>query len=186
MTQALALEDLEELTEEHIPVELLADPSHPSNEEFYQSLNAIRRAIVHQSTVMRQIEVQAVKLHMTGMPATKIAEKIDVAPQSVYKYLKKPEATRLRALLTHMQQLQDGPTEEHRKNLLYRIAQENQAQRPSVAVSAIQEINRMSGTYEPKMAGGNLNITINSEILPRGSLDVLPAGMTIEGELADD
>ena len=46
------------------------------------------------------------------------------------------------------------------------------------AIAAVQEMNKMSGTYQTdSMFSGNqgtINIQINGELLPRGPLDTLP------------
>ena len=184
MTTTLALEHLDEMTEEQLPIELLNDPAHPQNDQFYQSLNQIKRAILHQSAILRPIQVNAAKAALSGITHVKIAKKLDVHPQSVGKYLRDPGVKRLQELIRHMQHMLDGPTNEHRKNILYRIAIDNEHQRPSVSVSAIDMINKMSGGYDQQAPNNTVNITINNELLPKGELDILPHGMTvIEGEV---
>ncbi len=157
----MALEHLDEMDEDNLPIELLNDPAHPKNDQFYQSLNQIKRAIVHQSAILRPIEVQAAKYDLTGITHVKVAEKLDVGAISVGKYLKKPGVIRLQQLIRHMQHLLDGPRQEHRKNILYRIAIDNEHQRPSVSVSAIDMINKMCGSYEEKSATNTVNFSIN-------------------------
>lgn len=179
----LELADLDEMLEDDLPKELMVDPTHPSNDAFYESQRQITAAISLQTARLRPIEVQATKLHFTGLPQTKIAERLDVGAMSVGKYLKKPDARRLLALLSHLQQLNDGATLAHRKHILYRIAIDNEGHRPNVSVQAIQEINKISGAYEPAQASNVFNIQINSELLPRGQLDTLPKPHIIEGEI---
>ena len=89
---------------------------------------------------------------------------------------------------TNLQQKLDGPTQDHRKGLLFRIALDNEKEKPSVAITAITEINKMSGSYEQQGGGIVNNITINGELLPRGALDELPPVHTIEygGAQTDD
>jgi len=184
MTEALlALDSLDELCEEPLPIELLKDPYHPGNDVFYQTLNQIKGLINLQSVKLRTIEVQAVRQAFKGLKKTQIAENLDVGYQSVLNYLKKPDSLRLLQLLTHMQILLDGPQKEHRVHMLYRIAIDNECDRPTVAVSAIQEINKMSGVYEPAAQVGGLNVTINNEVLPRGELDKLPEPHIIEAQI---
>lgn len=178
----MALENLDEMCEDDLPAELLQDPAHPANDLFYQSLSQIKAAINLQLVLIRPIEAQATRLHLQGLSHTKIAEKLDVGAASIGKYFKKPNVLRLKRLLNHLQHLLDGPNQDHRKNILYRIAIDNESQRPSVSIQALQEINKMSGSYEPIDKGVAVNITINSEQLPRGKLDQIPQGMTIDQE----
>ena len=184
MAELMALEHLDEMCEDNLPIELLNDPAHPANDKFYETLNQLKAAINLQMVLCRPIEVEAAKLDLQGLTHVKVAHKLDVAAQSIGKYLKKKEVRRLQSLIRHLQHLLDGPNLDHRKNILYRIAIDNEGQRPSVSIQAIQEINKMSGAYEEKSTHGNtVNITINNELLPKGKLDELPIGMTIEGEV---
>ena len=183
----MALDDFELMTEDELPIEQHKDPNHPENADFYTSLTVIKRAIEAHMVGMRSIEVAAVKMEIRGKSHTKIAEALDVGGASVGRYVSSDSARRLKQLIRHLQQMLDGPQDEHRKNILYRIAIDNEKKRPTVTIQALDLINKMAGSYEPKESQRDINITINNELLPRGKLDELPHGMTlIEGEVEND
>ena len=171
--------------EEHLPVEMLVNPDHPSNEQFYADLAHIKRAVIAAQNKLRPMQRHAVLLHRQGLNNTEVAKKIDTTPVTVGKWLKSKEAVRYQAVMDHHQQMLDGPQFDHRKNILYRIALEQMKSQPKTSISAIQEINKMSGVYAENAAGGfsgDINISINGELMPRGALDVLPE--TFETRLA--
>jgi len=184
MSQLLRLEDIEEICEEPLPLELLKDPYHPSNDVFYESLEDIRRSITHQQATMRPIVVEIIKYVHTGLPQTKIAEKLRVTPQTVSNHARSPNGKRLLQLIRHYQQLLDGPQHAHRQHMLYRIALDNELNRPNISIAAVQELNKMNGAYDTAAQSTSLNITINNELLPRGPLDQLPKAHVIQGQIA--
>jgi len=170
----LALVDLDELTGGELEPEMLLDPYNPKNDRYYQGLDDVRRRIAHQKSQMKPKQVTAVKLALSGLSGVRIAEKIKVSSNTVSKWLNSPAAIRLGTLLDTLNAYLDGPNKEHRKHMLWRIAVDNEELRPSTTISAVQEINKMSGSYEPSSSGSQINITINSELLPHGELDKLP------------
>lgn len=175
--------------EDHLPQELLHDPHHPRSDSFEQNVIGIQRAILAQRNQMKPKMREAIQLHHSGLPATKIAERIKVTAPTVGKYINSDKGQRLLALFNHLQAKLDGPTSDHRKGILYRIAVDNEKERPNIAVTAIQEINKMSGAYEQSGDGNAINITINNELLPSGKLDELPPVHVIEGtatQIEDD
>ena len=161
--------------EESLPPEMLLDPYHPKNDRFYSELNHTKRAVLATSNALRPMHRQAVAMYRGGMNYTEIAKKLDSTLSTVSKWVNAPQAKRLSALMDHHQHQVDGPNSEHRKAILYRISMDNEKYHPSISIKALQEINKMSGTYE---TGDNIqnqvNIQINGELLPRGALDVLP------------
>ncbi len=171
--------------EEHLPPECLLDQFHPQNHQFYQDLNHIKRQILATGNRLKPYQREAVRLHRTGMNHTDIGKKLDISAPTVGKWIQLPEALRLKALMDHFQMLNDGPNAEHRKNILYRIAIDNTQKKPRVTIAAIQEINKMSGSYAPEGQQGNVvNISINGELLPKGALDTLP--QTYEGTYREE
>ena len=161
-----------------LPPELLLDPEHPDNDRYFDSLAHIKRAVMDAQLRLRPMQRHAIMLHRNGMKNKEIANKLDINPNTVSKYLNLPQAQRLMRVMDHHQHQIDGPNFEHRKAILYRIALEQEKSQPKTTITAIQEINKMSGVYQQDQggmhAGGDINIQINGELLPRGALDVLP------------
>jgi hypothetical protein len=175
--------------DEHLPPEMLLDKDHPKNDQYYKSLQKIERSIRVQGNLLNPNQREVARLTRTGIKTRDIAKKLNIAPATVRKYNNNPDVLRLRSLLDHYQHLQDGPNIEHRKAILYRIVLDNEVDKPNIAIQGIQEINKMSGSYENQQAGNNgnvFNIQINGDLLPRGGLDVLPetyeSRKLIEGE----
>ena len=164
--------------DEHLPVEMLLNPEHPSNEQFYQDLAHIKRAVIAAQNRLRPMQRHAVLLHRQGLNYTEVAKKIDTTAITVSKWIKSKEAVRYQATMDHHQQMLDGPQFDHRKNILYRIAMEQMKSQPKTSISAIQEINKMSGVYQSDGQfannSGTINIQINGELMPKGALDVMP------------
>lgn len=170
---ALTLENLDEYVEPNLPPEVLLDPYNPANDKYYEQKADLERRIVHASKIMKPKQVRAAKLSFTGMSFKEIAEKVGVTPTTASRYVNNPEARRLLSLLRHYQHFLDGPNDKHRIAFLYRIAVDNEHNKPSVAIAAFSEINKMTGAYDQGGAAQSPNITVvvNHQVLERGALD---------------
>lgn len=170
-----------------LPPELLLDPEHPDNDRYFDALAHIKRAVMDAQQRLRPLQRHAVMLHRQGLKNTEIAKKLDLNDNTIGKYINSPEAQRLMRVMDHHQHQLDGPNFEHRKAILYRIALEQEKKQPKTTITAIQEINKMSGVYQDGPGSGGvhneINIQINGELLPRGPLDQMPE--TYETRLAN-
>ena len=182
---------------EDLPPELLLNPEHPDNDRYFQSLEHINRAVTDAAAKLRPLQKHAVLLYRTGLNDTEVAKKLDCSPQAVSGWVNSKQGRRLVAVVDHQQRLKDGPNFEHRKAILYRIALEQERAQPKTTIAAIQEINKMTGVYAENAlgginAGGDVNISINGDLLPRGALDVMPntyetrqAALTVDGDFRE-
>ena len=179
---------------EHLPGELTLDLHHPMNDAFQRRIDELSGKIQAFGRLMPKKKRDVAKLYCRNLTTRDIAKRVDVCPQTVRKWLRLPKVAHLVLLIEHLKQAIDGPNLEHRKGILYRIAIDNEEKRPNISIMAIQEINKMSHSYaQPEQQAGNVvNIQINGELLPRGSLDTLPETFEnkaiappIEGKLAD-
>ena len=180
-----------------LPPELLLDPDHPDNDRFFDSLAHINRAVRDAAAKLRPIQKHAALLYRQGLNYTEISKKLDVTPTSISKWMNDPTAKRFLSVMDHHQRMRDGPNFDHRKAILYRIALEQEKSQPKTTIAAIQEINKMSGVYADNAsgginAGGDINISINGDLLPRGALDVMPntyetrqAALTVDGDFRE-
>jgi len=170
----LTLDNLDELAEIDDP-DLLVDPYHPHNDRYFSSQRDIMRKITHAKSQLKPKQVRVVELALSGLKTAQIAEKIKVTPATVLKHIRHPDAIRLAQLLQHLTQLRDGPKKAHRQHMLYRIAVDNEVNRPAIAISALDQLNKLAGSYEQQGNHGNsINITINGAAMPKGALDKLP------------
>jgi hypothetical protein len=169
---ALALDRIDEYCESDLPVEATLDPYHPANDRFYKSKLEMERQIVHAQAILRPKQVLAVKAHFAGKTNVAAAKTIGVAQNTIAKYIKAPDAQRLLALLRHYRHHIDGPGFDHRKSFLWRIAVDNQPTKPSVAIAAITEINRMEGVYDKKtQTSSTITVIVNNDVLQSTTLD---------------
>ena len=158
----------------HLPPEFLLDKYHPRNDAYFADLTMTRKRINSHKNLMKPLAAAAVYMHISGKNYRDISARLNIGPTTISKYVNSPDGKRLRALINHHQQQVDGPNDEHRKAILYRIVVDNEALDPAVAITAIKEINKMSGTYESTGTGNVINIQINQDLMPKGALDVLP------------
>ena len=169
-TKHLALREAE-----RVPAELSEDPVFPGADRFYAAIDKVERTILHYSRALKVKEVKALKLRFKGVAVTSVGKEVGMATETLRKLESSVKGSRLLALMSHLEHLRDGPRVEHRRNLLYRIAADNELNRPRIAVAALQELNKMAGLgLSGAEAGGGVNITINNELFPRGALDVPP------------
>lgn len=161
----------------NLPPELLLDKYHPHNDRYFQELKLVRMRIASQKALMKPKAAAAVYLFLSGSNYREIGDKLNIGPTTTSKYIQSTEGKRLASLINHHQQQIDGPNADQRKGILYRIVVDNERDDPNTAISAVKEINKMSGSYETPGSGsqGNtINIQINADLMPKGALDVLP------------
>ncbi len=180
MTNALQLSELDDLLNEVDDVDLMLDPHHPGNDQYFKTQQDIHRKIRATKALLKPQHVALIEQHIGGKTNTQIALQAGVSPATVGRYVNSESGQRLIALSQYLNQHRDGPKKEHRLHMLYRIAVDNEKERPSIAISAIQEMNKLSG-FTNQQAGGSTiqdnrvyNVQINGELLPRGALDNLP------------
>ena len=144
-------------------------------DDYLQTLTQIQKAIVYASKQLKPTQVQMAKLHHKGSNFTEIAAAVGKAPTTVSKHLDKPEVQKLLSLLQYYEIALDGPSIAQRRNMLWRIAKNNEQVAPKTSISAIAEINKVDPVLAAQNSGntGNstINIQINEQILPRGVLD---------------
>jgi len=155
------------------PVEQFdADPYHPDSDPYMARERRIRRMLVDQSAKMRPKQVESVKQAAQGRSYKEIAKNLGLTPTTVSKHVRSPEGRELLNLIRTMQAHRSGPTAEHRAGILYRIAVDNEKDKPTVTISAIQEINKMEGSYKRDESDNTkIQIVINNDLMPRTTLD---------------
>jgi len=155
--------------------EALLDEDNPANDPYFRSLRDVQRAMVAQQAAMRANHVEMCKLKHRGMGNTKIAEQLNVTPTTVSNVTCGERGAVLLELLRVYEALIDGPNIAQRQHMLWRIASRNEERDPRVTLSAVGELNRMTGASgaatTPGGQGQVINIQINQELFPRGALD---------------
>jgi hypothetical protein len=172
--------------EENLPAELMLDEHHPMNDAYQKNIREVEQKVFAVGRLMKPKFRECARLQRANMPTKDIAKRLDVTTRSVYKWMARPDVIRYSTLLDYLAAAREGPSIEHRKGVLWRVALDNEEKRPNITVQAIQEMNKMAGVYNQD--GGNhnnvVNIQINGELLPKGNLDRLPE--TFESTYTDE
>ena len=153
-----------------LPAECLIDAYHPDNSEFMKSVNHMKQLVVVASAKCRPRHVKAAKMHMDGKSNIQIAEAIGFKPTTVSIIIHRKEVQELIALLRHYSGLWDGPTAQHKKRILWEIAQDNQKTDPKETRGAIDLLNKMDGIYTQKI-DHEIKVTIDSGTFKHSVLD---------------
>lgn len=166
--------DFTHIDSELLPAEYLVDPYSPVGDKFFQRLELLRKQIVAASAdLVRDKHIEVVKLHFIGRSRAEICEETGYVSGTVGQILKRDDARRLLNLMRLLSLTESGPTEMQRKDLLWRIAVDNEKKDGRLAVAAIGEINRMEGTGS--VIGGDgkvLQVIVQNNVLAKGPLDV--------------
>tara|TARA_R110000803_G_scaffold141021_2_gene207541 strand:+ start:76 stop:582 length:507 start_codon:yes stop_codon:yes gene_type:complete len=158
---------------EYLPPELLLDRSHPSNDKYLKNLEGVQRRLVAISATMPRKHLDIVKLRHNGKPIKDIAAQLKINVQTVYNALNSEKGQQMTNLLRYHQQGMEGPSSAHRVNVLWRIAIENEHREPKTAISAISEMNKMTGEYLPAdTKNGGITVVITNNVLQPGPLDI--------------
>ena len=162
--------------EENLPSELMLDEHHPMNDKFQQQIRQVEQKVFGVGRLMKPKHREAARLQRTQMATKDIAKRLNITTTTLCKYFNRPDVIRYSTLLDYLAAAHEGPSTEHRKGVLWRVALDNEEKRPNITVQAIQEMNKMSGTYQQDTHNSHnvVNIQINGELLPRTGLDVLP------------
>lgn len=174
---ATALEDEGFDPTEHVPTELLADPSNPANHEFYRNTAMIQRHVRAAKAKLTAKQRDAAIMIDSRKSVSETAKTINVSPNTIYRWVKTAPFKEFLAARAYLRALQEAPRAALRMNMLYRIAINNTDKAPKTAIAAIKEINLMTGAYpdtsanpnNPFAKGGTVNIIING--VQAGPLD---------------
>jgi hypothetical protein len=153
------------------------DRYHPENDSYMQAVGHIQRQIMHQTTLLRTKQVNILKTVFTGANYTETAKKHGTTSATVSRLVKSPDGQRLLNLLQYHLHAIEGPNESQRRNILWRIAQDNELRNPATAIKAVSELNKMHfQQYTVKQNENALSkpqvvININQDLLPKGALD---------------
>jgi len=152
--------------------EVLSDPYHYANDEFVKNTIALKKEIARAMINLTPNQRYTVKETVKGVPQSDIAAELGVSASTISTSLKKTKVNAVLNMLMHYELMLDAPLEFQRKNMMWRIAVDNEKSKPKVAISAIDTLNKMTKTYATEQNGvGTVNIVINNANLPRGVLD---------------
>jgi hypothetical protein len=160
------------------PEEFL-DRANPENDGYMKAIEHVQRKIMHASSMLRPKQVNTIKSVFSGQSYTEAGANNQCHPQTVSKLVHSTLGQRLLTLLQYHLKLLEGPNEALRRNLLWRIAADNEEKAPKTSIQAISELNKMhyqNQQLQNPDAGGaqiapQITINIDQRILPKGVLD---------------
>ena len=141
----------------NLPVDMMLDKYHPDNTQFYKTNRQLERLIVMQSKLCRQRHINIAKLHLKGERNVDIAERLNISPMTVSTILRRSEVQELINLLRYKNSHHDSVTIAH----------------PRVAITCIQEMNKMDGVGKEDLnkQPSQVTIVINQDQMPKTVLD---------------
>lgn len=155
---------------EHRPLAVVEDRYYPENELSARKEHELKKQIVELSKDFEPWQAKACQRYAYGEGITSVASNVKRANGVVKKWLDSYAAQQVLALWHAVQVYQQGPNEAQRRNMLWRIALDNEKEDPKEARGAIAELNRMDDAKRG-IGGNKIEIVINNELLPRTKLD---------------
>lgn len=156
--------------QKYLPPEILLDSYHPANQQYFQNIHNLERALVAASQDAGAKYTTIAKLHHRGMRNKDIAEEVGCHATTVSNALKSDKVKKINTLLFYLANLRDGPNLEQRKRTLWEIAVDSKELDPKTSIAAVQEMNRMDGVGKEKH-DTKIEVTINQQLMPKGALD---------------
>lgn len=159
-----------EMTRDLMPESLKNNKYYVGNDVHIKNEMAVREEIIEMQKDVDPIQAAVAKLYAHGQSLANIAKTLRISAAKLKVAVKHPSVVRLIHHWQSLEVLRDGPNEIQRKQMLWRIAVDNEHQDPKEARAALAELNKMAA---PKggAATGTFNIVINNDSLPRGPLD---------------
>jgi hypothetical protein len=156
-----------------LPAEYVVDKYSPAGDKFFKRLGLLKKHIMAATgELTRSRHLEVVRLHHIGKSTKEIGELTGYRATSIYPILNSAPAERLLALMQMLRLEEEGPLDMQRKALLWRIAVDNEKDKPDSAIRAVGEINRMNGVG---VKGGDslrsLTVVVNNQVLAVGPLD---------------
>ena len=185
MTTAPTLQQLIKAESEEEDFELperFLQEHHPANDNFLKEKIHLERAMVaQQAKFKRRWHLQVIKQTHNGARNKDIAAEMRRSPATISKIINSKDAKNLLHLMNVYATHTRGANVSQRQALLWEVAQNNKADRPSIAVQAISELNKMDFKQQElqlRQQEANqhnhtqpISITINEKHLPRTTLD---------------
>ena len=165
------------------------DELSPLNDKFHQDKRWIEKSLKAAAARLSPIQRETARLYQMGQKTVKIAETLQIAPQTVRKHLKLDKTQEYMLIAQQYHSLLSGFTYKHKEAMLQRIAMREEIGRPSIAIAAIQTSNNMQeaiAAREDRLKGvgtGTTTIIINPETMPQTALDKLPT--TVDGDFTE-
>ena len=160
------------------PAEFL-DRHHPENDQYMRAIEHVQGKIMFLTTMLRPKQVNMLKSVFAGESYTQTGQRHGAVPTTVSRLVHSKYGQQLLNMLQYHRQLVEGPNEAQRRNMLWRIAQNEEELAPKTSITAVAELNKMHNqailVANPNAGGQQaptqVTININQELMPKGKLD---------------
>lgn len=156
------------------------DRHHPENDSYMRAIEHVQGKIMYLTTVLRSKQVNLLKSVFAGDNYTQASKIHGTTPSTVSKLVKSKYGQQLLNMLQYHRQLVEGPNDAMRRNMLWRIAQNEEKLDSKTSIKAISELNKMHFQQiqvDNPNAGGQTQvnqttiINIDQTLMPKGALD---------------
>ena len=155
---------------ELMPDALQNDVYYVGNDRFVQQEMKVKAEILDLQQSVEPWEARLAQLYAAGTSKREIGKQLKKTGRMMANALDTLPVQTLVHHWQHLAVLRDGPNEIVRKQMLWRIAVDNEKADPKETTKALAELNRMAA---PKggAPGQTLNIIISNQVLKKGPLD---------------
>lgn len=142
----------------------------PQNSSYEKRVGRVQQDILTLAEDMQEWQVEFARRYANGESKTKLCKELKRCDKTIKKFLGTAKAQILIQYFKLLLDVESGPTEAVRKNMLYEIALDNQKEDPKEATKALAELNKMDANKNTGVVGGNITINI-VDTLGKGALD---------------
>ena len=161
---------LPSITGTRTPLVVVDDKYYPDNEYSKQQEFALKEQILTLTKTVEPWEAETARRFAYGETANAITKVTKKQHKLVIACLNMQAVQDLIALWQAVIVYQQGPNEMQRKNMLWRIAIDNEKLDPKETIKAIAEMNRMEDSKRG-VGHNRIEIIINNETMPSTALD---------------
>jgi hypothetical protein len=160
---------LSEASREMMPETLRASDYYVGNDQSVQEEFALKQEIAEFAKGFEPWEVEIAKRSARGESQHAVGKAIGKRHSTVVEALRKPALEQLIHYFVHLAIVQDGPNRLLRRNMLWRIAVDNEKTDPKESIKALAEMNRMEQGLRQT---GGFTVVINGvDLSKRGAID---------------
>jgi hypothetical protein len=174
-----AVEHVDNDSHHHQDPKDFLDRHHPENDDYMRAIEHVQGKIMFLTTMLRSKQVNMLKSVFAGENYIQVGRRHGAAPATVSRLSKSTYGQQLLNMLQYHRQLVEGPNEAMRRNMLWRVAQNEEELDPKTSIKAIAELNKMhfqqiqidapaNGGQQPTT---QVTININQDLMPKGVLD---------------
>jgi hypothetical protein len=161
---------LADISPNQVPEALTNDRYYVGNAECARKETEIKEEIYAIAKDMDPLEVEFSRRYAGGETVNALQKTLKKTRRDLNQFLETARVVRLIGYFQHLNLYMEGPNQIIRRNMLYRIAVDNEKLDPKETIKAISELNKMDQSARGT-SSSDINIVINNETMPRGNLD---------------